>query len=165
MALRVSILIALVAVLGCQERRTPARFLIPHDYEGVVITVFGQEGYPELPLVDGFRIHDYPADGILITSSPPEFGWASDEVFDVLADGTYRDLLDKLESGVGARRERFSATGSYSGSRIAGTLQYYYKAVGTEKYWKDRDGKEYDLKIDEAIEKLLSNHPIDENGE
>jgi len=145
-----TLLLAIVALSSCEKKRTPARYLIPADYDGVVITVFNQQGFPELPLVDGFRVHKYPADGILITSSGQEFGWASDETLDVLTDGTHRRLPTRHSGG---RCERFSATGSQSRGGVT-ELEYYFKAVGSDEYWKDRDGAEYDKKVAEAISKL-----------
>jgi hypothetical protein len=156
--------LAILGLLGCEQKRTPSKYLIPYDYEGVVITVYEQKGYPELPIADGFIIHEYPNDGILITSSEQEFGWASDQVFDVLEDGTYRELKTDIEVSGGIRSEHHSYTGSRSGKGIDGTIKYYFKTIGTEEYWEDRDAKEFDLKIDEAIKKLKSNKAGDDNS-
>jgi len=144
-------ILLIVAILsGCEKKRTPNRYLIPANYEGVVITVFDKQGFPELPLVDGFRVHKYPDDGILITSTEQEFGRASDETLDVLEDGTHRRLPTRHSGG---RCERFSATGSQSGGGLT-EIVYYFKAVGSDEYWEDKDGREYDKKTAEAIRKL-----------
>ena len=31
---------------------------------------------------------------------------------------------------------------------------YYFKAVGSDEYWQDKDGREYDKKEEQAISKL-----------
>ena len=85
-----AILATVLTLVACEKKRTPERHLISSDYEGVVITIFDPPGFPPLPAKDGFRIHEYPADGIIITSSSQEFGWASDEMLDVLEGGTHR---------------------------------------------------------------------------
>ena len=141
---------ALICLTGCEKKRTPARYLIPADYEGVVITVFGQPGFPTLPTKDGFRVHDYPDDGVLITSSAQEFGWASDETLDVLKDGTFR----RISSGnVVDRREHFSASGSQEGGGEP-KIEYAFKVIGSVKYWDSIDATEYDRKKEEAVQKL-----------
>ncbi|MGB0372925.1 MAG: DUF6843 domain-containing protein [Opitutales bacterium] len=144
------ILACAVFLFGCDKKRTPSQYLIPSDYEGVVITIFNQPGFPGLPLVDGFRVHEYPDDGILITSSEQEFGWASDEVLDVFEDGTRR-RLPVCHSG--GRCERFSATGTHL-DVSATEIVFYYKAVGSDEYWEGRDAREYDRKREEAVSKI-----------
>ncbi|MCX8214715.1 MAG: hypothetical protein OTJ97_09495, partial [SAR202 cluster bacterium] len=133
-----------------------------------MITVFNQQGFPELPLVDGFRVHEYPDDGILITSTEQEYGWASDETLDVLEDGTHRRLSTRHSGG---RCERFSATGSQSGGDVV-EIVYYFKALGSDEYWRNKDAREYDKKKEQAIDKIARNrptpfHPISEpfNGD
>ena len=152
MKARLTLLIALASCLaGCEKQRTPERYLIPSDFEGVVITVFEQEGFPELPSVDGFRVHRYPEDGVLITSSKQEFGWAADEILDVLPDGTTR----RLSSGnIADRRVHFAGTGETARDGVP-TIDYRYKAVGTVEFWKDKDAREWSSKADEAAQKLM----------
>jgi len=75
-----------------EKKRPLERHLIPSDYEGVVITIYEQSGFPELPVSDGYRIHEYGEDGILITSSKQEFVSASDEILDILKDGSHRRI-------------------------------------------------------------------------
>ncbi len=144
------VILASIVVAGCEQRRTPAKYLVPSGYEGVVITVYEQEGFPPLPAIDGFSIHKFPADGILITSSKQEFGWASDKTLDVLDGGSTRAIPYSLS---GARVERFSATGTRSGAHIP-TIRYAFKAIGSDAYWRNRNATEYDKKVDEAIAKI-----------
>ena len=147
----VALLLSFLMLAACEKRRTPERHLIPASYEGVVITIYEQQGFAELPMKDGFRVYEYPADGILITSSSqPEDGWASDETLDVLQDGTYR----RISAGnVEDRREHFAASG-YQGGGGEPKIVSAFKVIGSVKYWNSIDAKEYDRKKDEAIRKL-----------
>ncbi len=45
-------------------------------------------------------------------------------------------------------------------------IQYSYQAFGSDAYWKDRNAKEYERKIEEAKEKLLRlrNRPSEQGG-
>ena len=149
--IRVLSLLASVSVLvGCEKKRTPDRYLIPANYEGVVITVFDQPGFPPLPIEDGFRLHGYPDDGILITSSSQELGWAADETLDVAESGARTPIPTRHSGG---RCERFGGTGSQMVDGLP-PIDYYFKAIGGDAYWMDRDAKEYDKKAEEAMRKL-----------
>lgn len=143
-------LIAVFALCSCEKKRTPERHLISFDYEGVVITIYDQPEFPELPVRDGYRVYEYPEDGILITSSSLEYGWASDETIDVLGDGTHR----RIPSGnVGDRREHFAASGTQQGGGEP-KVEYAFKVIGSIDYWNRIDATEYDRKKEEAIRKL-----------
>lgn len=145
-----TLLLAIVSLSSCEKKRTPERHLIPSGYEGVVITIYNQVGFPELPVRDGYRVYEYPEDGILLTSSTPEYGWASDETLDVLDDGTHR----RVSSGnVGDRREHFAASGSQKGGGEL-KIEYAFKVIGSVDYWNRIDASEYDRKKEEAIRKL-----------
>ena len=144
------VILTSIAIAGCGKRRTPAKYLVPFGYEGVVITVYEQEGFPALPTIDGLSIHRFPADGILITSSKQEFSWASDKIVDALDGGSNRAIPYSLS---GERVERFSATGTRSGAGIP-TIRYEFKAIGSDEYWSNRNAAEYDKKVDEAIAKI-----------
>ena len=130
----------------------PVKYLIPSDFEGIAMTVYSQEGFPELPVVAGYLVQEYPADGILITCSEPEFGAAADQTLDVLPDGTYRRLpgLHREE-----RSDRFSATASISGGE-GPALSFYYKIIGTEEYERSMGDGVVEARIDEAVLKLES---------
>lgn len=121
--------------------------LIPVGYEGVVITVYKQEGFPALPIKDGFLVYEYPSDGIIITSSSQEFGSASDRTFELLENGTQRPL------GAGGRIERFAASGSQEGGGKP-SISYSFKVIGTDSYWNAINSTEYERKQGEAIRKL-----------
>tara|TARA_B110000908_G_scaffold171445_1_gene234226 strand:+ start:744 stop:1250 length:507 start_codon:yes stop_codon:yes gene_type:complete len=143
------LLVIALSFSSCEKKRTVEMHLIPVGYEGVVITVYKQEGFPALPLKDGFLVYAYPKDGILITSSPQEFGSASDRTFELLDDGTQRPL------GTDGRIERFAASGSQEGGGKP-SMSYSFKVIGTDSYWNSINSKEYDKKQAEAIRKLES---------
>jgi|SRR5690625_69557 len=146
------LLLGIVAFTACERSRTPERHLIPADYEGVVIVIYGQEGFPELPMKEGYRVFEYPQDGILITSSEPGFGWASDDIVDVLPDGSFR----RISSGEASdRREHFAAFGSQEAVGEP-TIDYGFKVIGSMDYWSGIDSVEYDRKKEDAIRKLRS---------
>jgi len=77
----------------------PVRYLVPIGYEGTLITVFNRPGYPTLPVKEGFAIHEYPENGIIITSSSPVAGLGTGETIDSSLDGTKRILSTNEISG------------------------------------------------------------------
>ena len=147
MICRFIILFIVIGISSCEERRTPESHIIPAGYNGVVITIYDQAGYPELPLKDGFLVLKYPKDGILITSSKQEFGWASDEILESSENG----IPIPITLGTpGDRRKRSAGTGSWSNGDIE--LEYAYKGIGTES--NDLGSSGVDRKIEEALQKL-----------
>ncbi len=146
-----SLLVITTLLVGCEKRRTPARCLVPFAYEGVLVTIFDQVGFPALPTKDGFQIYQFPDDGIIITSSKQEFGWASDETLDVMQDGSYLRIPSRLSGG---RCERFAATGSRTGFGEP-EIKFFFMAVGSDEYWKAKGAREYDAKVDEAVQKII----------
>ena len=54
-------------------------FLIPRDYRGCVSVVYDIQGVPELTVEDHTIIYTIEKDGILLTSSPDDFGWEGKE--------------------------------------------------------------------------------------
>jgi len=136
-----------------EKKRTPERHLIPSDYEGVAITIYEQSGFPELPVSDGYRIHEYAEDGILITSSKQEFGSASDEILDVLKDDTHR----RIGSGsAGDRRDHDTYTSGSLERDGEPNIGFAVKVIGSVDYWNGFVMTEYDRKLEEAIRKLES---------
>lgn len=146
-----AIIIALIALSSCEKRRTPVRHLIPADYEGVVITIYSQKGFPELPTEDEYLVCRYPSDGILITSSQREFGWAADQTFDVHSDGYWSPVRSGNTSD---RREHFAASGTTQNEGEP-KIESSFQVVGSVKYWEGIDATEYDRKRSEAVRKLI----------
>lgn len=132
-----------------ENTRRPERHLAPAGFEGVLLTVYDEPGYPSLPVQEGFYIHRYPADGILITSSTQEFGSAKDEFLDFLPDGTYAPFQSSLKGPL------FEATGSY-GSSMDGPakIEYAAKLAGTKAFWANRSADEVQRAIAIARERI-----------
>lgn len=74
-------------LIGCEQRRQIEVCEFPAGFRGWTIIVWGVNGYPPLPTVEGKVIERFPADGIIITSSKQQFGWAKDEAYFVDAMG------------------------------------------------------------------------------
>ena len=156
------LLFAAAALVGCggdettDINRKPAKHLVPADYEGAVITVFGQPGFPELPIQDGSRVHEYPSDGILITSSTRSSdGRATDETLHVLGDGSLRPSSDTIYFKMSEK----GAAGAPP------TVDYVIAVVGGGEYLEGREDESPDSffsgTIAEAKEKMarLRNAP------
>ena len=151
--------IAIACLLsGCDERM-PDKYLIPSSYEGVVVVLYDQPGFPAIPTKDGYLVYKFPDDGIIITSSKPQYGSATDQTLDVLPDGSHRRIPHRAS---GERSEIFSATGTRSGG---GDLKfvYFYMAIGSDAYWQGKNREEYDKKVEEAFKKL--SRARDQNSE
>lgn len=146
-----AILIGIISLSACEKRRTPVRHLIPAGYEGVVITIYSQEGFPDLPVENGYLVCRYPSDGILITSSPIESGWAADQTFDVHSDGSWTPIST---GNLTDRREHFAASG-ISHNKDEPKIESSFRVIGSVKYWEGIDATEYDRKTSEAVRKLI----------
>ena len=137
---------------SCRKQRMPERHVVPSSYEGVVITIYNQKGFPELPVENGYLLFEYPEDGIIITSSAISYGWASDQTLDALPDGTRHHFNNGHAKD---RREHFAASGTHStGGNV--TLEYAFRVVGSQTYYQSIDASAYDAKVAEAEEKLQS---------
>ena len=146
------IIIGFIALSACEKRRTPVRHLIPAAYEGVLITVYSQTGFPELPIEDSYIVCRYPLDGILITSSQMEYGWAADQTFDVQSDGSWSPISTGNTTD---RREHFAASGTTHNKGEPKILSSF-RVIGSVKYWEGIDATEYDRKTSDAVRKLIN---------
>ena len=138
---------ACMGLCSCGDSRTADRHEIPAEFDGVAVTVFSQPGFPPLPERDGFRVHAYPSDGILITSDPMPEGWASDEVVDILADGTEQLLGNSPSSS--SRHIHFSASGSRSTQDLP-EIEFLFLAIGKNEF----TSASYDLAVENAARKV-----------
>ncbi len=73
--------------------RHPNRYLIPAGYVGWVKIEHGGDG-PPLSLQEGVYLCRIPANGVLMTSSPLERGWAKDEYFYYEKDDSPKELAN-----------------------------------------------------------------------
>jgi len=123
------------------------RHQIPGGYEGFVVLVYDQPGFPTLPEDGRYQILRYPEDGVLLTSSSPRFGLNADQV------------IETYEPGSGALTKKLSSWSRYEsgGTRTAAdglAFSYLVKAMGSPEYWRTRNVADYRAKIDEAERKL-----------
>lgn len=75
-----------------------SRFLIPDGYVGWVRVEFGVSNAPPLPLVAGDYVFRIPVSGLLMTSTPEQYGWAKDRYYYSSKDGV-RILPAARQSG------------------------------------------------------------------
>jgi hypothetical protein len=67
---KITILIAGLAIFaGCRVSSEPELFLIPENYEGVVVILFNQPN-GQMRFIDNRRLYDIPPNGILATKFP-----------------------------------------------------------------------------------------------
>jgi hypothetical protein len=147
-----TLIILIALTVGCENRRTPSKYITPSGYSGVVLTIYGQSGYPTLPRVDGYIVHSYPEDGILITSDSMQYGWAPDLTEEILEDGSTRQLS---ESESGERNVLSKQSGSQSGPNTF-DLVYSGRIIGDSKSITNLGPSVYEAKISEAVQKLES---------
>ena len=125
------------------------RHQIPEGYEGFVVLVPDQAGFPTLPEDGRNQILRYPADGILITASPQRFGLNADQIIE-----TYDEESGAIvkKTSAWSRYESWGARAVDDGREFG----YLVKAVGRPEYWRTRNVKDYRAKIDEAARKLMA---------
>ena len=111
--------------------RRPSRFLVPQGYTGWVRVEFEVPGAPPLPIEAGQYVLRIPADGILRTSSPEQYGWAKDHYYYDSAQGM-RPLADSGPDEFIWGRVNGEASG------IAGKRKYEEFYVGTEPQFKQQ---------------------------
>ena len=147
-----AIFIGIISLSACEKRRTPVRHLIPSGFEGIAITVYSQKGFPDLPAENGYIVCRYPSDGILITSSPMEFGWAADQTFDVHSDGSWTPIST---GNMTDRREHFAASG-YTQNEGEPKIESSFRVIGSVKFWEGIDATDYERKRSDAVRKLIN---------
>ena len=115
--------------------RSPAprslRFLIPEGYSGWIRVEFEIPGAPPLPQDGGQTVIKIPPSGSLQTSSPEQYGWASDS-YAFYSSGRERPIPD---SGAG-RLIWGKINGEASGS--SGRRKYEELFVGTQQQFKNQ---------------------------
>lgn len=124
-------LIGITVLSGCQANtRQASRYLIPDGYVGWVRIDYKAENASVLPTENGFYLVTLPPDGHLRTSSPIEYGSATDEYF--YYSGPNRRLLKATGWGEGRM-----IWGQFNGS-LQGSDEppYQYFFVGSEEQFK-----------------------------
>lgn len=95
-------LLALAIWLGFGARNESlrsSRFLIPEGYTGWIRIEFEVQGAPPLPIDHGEYTITIPADGVLLTSSVEQYGWARDRYY-YYSGQNMRSLPDSGESAM-----------------------------------------------------------------
>jgi Family of unknown function (DUF6843) len=76
-----------MTLTACFEFRTPEVVKFPEGFRGYAVIVWNIPSYAPLSERDGKLIEEFPADGIIITSTLPQYGIARDEFYFVVAGG------------------------------------------------------------------------------
>jgi|SRR5580700_4840816 hypothetical protein len=143
MAARFTAALCFLLLIGCGHSRPPQVYEFPLGFHGDAYVVWSEPAYPPVPVRDGRLILHFPADGVIITSTPDHFGWAKDESYFYDPSG---------------RQSRSSAHVPFSsdGQIKASTRLMYYSTifVGTDEEQRTRRLDE--SKIHELFERL---HP------
>jgi hypothetical protein len=142
------ILIIILAVLlpGCDRELKYPVHQIPPGYEGHVVVIFDQAGFPELPTNRKNQFLPYPVDGILITSSPQRFGINADQA--VESSSRVGDLGVRETAKV----QQYESWGIRERDGIK--MPFLVKAVGSGAFWSLHNPTDYAAKVDEAEQKL-----------
>lgn len=139
------LLLALVLSACDREMKSPVH-QVPAGYEGHVVVIFDQPGFPELPTNRKNQFLQYPTDGILITSSPQRFGLNSDQALE--STSTVSDLSVRPVAKV----QQFESAGTRERDGVK--MPFLVKAVGSAAYWHSRNPADFSAKVDEAEQKL-----------
>jgi hypothetical protein len=143
---RLLISILAFALSACDRELKYPVHQIPAGYEGFVVVVFNQPGFPELSTNRKNQFLNYPADGILITSSSQRFGVNADQAIESSSEGG-----DHGVRRVGKVRQ-YESWGIRERDGIR--MPFLVKAVGSDAYWRSRDPADFAAKVDEAEQKL-----------
>lgn len=142
------VLLPLAALLlsSCDQNAKYPVHQIPAGYEGHVVVVFDQPGYPELPTNRKNQFLHYPADGILITSSSPRFGFSADHAVESTSK------VDDLGVRRVAKAQQYESWETRERDGLK--MPYMVKAVGSDAFWRLHKPADFAAKVDEAEQKL-----------
>jgi hypothetical protein len=125
---------------GCAVKRTPEKYIIPHNYVGWVRVNHRVPGAPPVRASGGYLTYRIPKGGVLNTSSVGESGAAKDEFYYDLGNGKLRYLNSydgegpPMISGGFASEEETPTGTTYSSWFFVGTQQQ------ADKYSRSMDG-------------------------
>jgi hypothetical protein len=135
--LSLTLLIGLGFWLSLESRHNStrsARFLIPSGYTGWIRIEFEVSGAPPLPMEGGEYVLRIPANGMLRTSSPEQYGWARDHFYYDSADGR-RPIPDSGQVSLIWGRINGEAAGA------SGKRKYEEFFVGTAQQFKNQNNE------------------------
>lgn len=150
------LIILLLILLWWLIRSRPLNetFYVPEGFEGCVNIVYNIVGTPALEAEDHTIHYDLDEDGILLTSSPPDFGWegkASSGFYTatyyyVDGNGEILEEIPMEEIGQGTLGE-YSENGRIKITR-------YAIPVGDTEVTCDENHKELDKLVDEKLKEI-----------
>jgi hypothetical protein len=108
-------------LVGCEQRRAPEVREFPDGFHGWAVIVWNVPNYPQIPIEHGKLIERFFTNGVIITSSKQQFGWALDEAYFVDATGPRLTVLPNTP---------FGAVGHVQ--QGARNMDYFQQFVGTE---------------------------------
>jgi hypothetical protein len=134
----------IVALTACEKRRPAEVREFPNGFRGWAVVVWSEPGHPALPTEGRKLLLRFPPDGVLITSTHQQFGWASDDFY-------FRDHAGRRSGPVP------NAPGSASDGSImrrGRTMHYSTYFIGTESEFQAAAHRE--VKLNEVFNRL---HP------
>lgn len=110
-------------------------YLLPIDYEGCVVIYYDRKDAPALEIKNNEIVYDVPADGIIYTSSPMDFGWVNTKQSGAFQlEAYYVDKRGKKIEQLSQEQIHFGANGSMQDE---GSIQdFYYQLFGSERIAK-----------------------------
>lgn len=150
--------IILSLALGCKENRTPKIHYIPEGFTGPLIVVYEEEGFPKLNIIDEAYQLNFPPNGIIITSSSAEYGWAKDRYFYIQKNGLKKEIDSYFSE------EGISIQGGGMGSVMNDGKEYSYSEIfiGTKAEYEQAQIKD---NLFERIEKEIKNQRVREKND
>ena len=116
-----------VLVAACEKARTPCTYEVPAGFRGWVLIEFEHPECPALPREHGRLVFRIPSNGVLCTSTAPEFGWAKDEYY---FSGPARAAIPSTSWGGGGMVWLETSGTCGSGDKHSAVFQHFF--VGTE---------------------------------
>ncbi|WAA13381.1 DUF6843 domain-containing protein [Fervidibacillus halotolerans] len=100
-------------------------YYLPEGFQGCAYVFYNVESEPPLTLKDGVIDYHFNEDGILLTSSPPDFGWEGRDSSGFYQANYYSGdrLMDKEEI-------TFSSLGE---GYVYDVGKYYYEKIGVKE--------------------------------
>ena len=131
--------------VGCEQHRSPEVVEVPQAFLGWAVIAWDVAGYAALPKDGAKFIERIPSDGILITSTHQEFGWASDEFYLVDDSGKRSQNAQNVTT-------HHAVTGSKGADKHSLHFTAFFVGTPTEASAANKDAS--DRKIDEAFNRI-----------
>jgi hypothetical protein len=112
---------ACLLLAGCEQRRAPEVREFPDGFHGWAVIVWNVPNYSQIPIEHGKLIERFFTNGVIVTSSKQQFGWAHDEAYFVDGAGHRLTVLPNTP---------FGAVGHIQ--QGARNMDYFQQFVGTE---------------------------------